>query len=256
MHMLEGRIGESFSPLRNGRNLLQSGKRKRRKPVTLCAAAIFGFPYLDEQGADEPLEPGVMTISDCMLTSFGSGDDIEFETDQTKIYPLIAGKAIALVSNSIDLHRMLVDETIKQIEASKIEDVSQAAEIYCENFKSLRRKRAESIWLAPYNLNADSFISRQRQFDQGIARDLAHRLLEEKLEVESIIAGVDSNGTPRIYSIEDPGILTSRDGVAFHAIGSGARQFESLFMAEGYTRTRTWAETMFLMYSAKKKAES
>ena len=214
--------------------------------MTVCAAAIYGG---GSEG--EPGNPGTMTISDSMLTS----GDIEFETGQSKLYPLNQNKAIALVSGSIDLHMKIVDETFKEGVEQGITEVSLLAELFSKNFICLRRKIAESVHLAPLGLTLDTFISRHKQLNSDVAHQLATALLNERLSLESIVAGVDSNGLPHIYSIGDPGTLESHDGIGFYAIGSGARQFESLFMSERYDRTWPEYASMLLMYTAKKRAE-
>jgi hypothetical protein len=74
----------------------------------------------------------------------------------------------------------------------------------------------------------------------GLASDLAKSLLREEVGVDVIVTGVDPNGDPRILTVpdfEDSGrevcCLVCHDRSGFLAVGSGADQFETLFMSSG-----------------------
>jgi 20S proteasome alpha/beta subunit len=219
-----------------------------RAPVTICAAAIC-TDRSPEEGRPEPREdPLLVVISDGMLTS----GDLEYESDQTKIFPF-HDHALALVAGDYDAHMSIAVEVRRRLNG-RVADISEVARLYSDAFVAFRTSRAELAILAPYGQTLDSFLSRQRQMEPGLARELARDIAEHELDVEAIIAGVDSSG-PHIYHIYDPGTLDCHDGTGFFAIGLGARLFRTQFLPSGFGRHWGLPETLLLMYQAKKSAE-
>jgi 20S proteasome alpha/beta subunit len=214
---------------------------KRRLPMTICAGALCKYQDKD----------AVVVISDRMMTS----GDIEYPGPCPKIFPLPSSpSSLCLSADWIDVARMVVDETRRCLVATPINDIAAVARLYADNYANLRKRRAEQTLLSHLGLDADSFVARQNEFNQEIARDLEAAMADYDLRVESIIAGVDSSG-PHIYQVENPGVETCLDHSGFASIGSGSRQFETLFMSSGYHPGWELNQTLFLAYSAKKRAE-
>ena len=213
--------------------------------MTVCAAAIC------MAGTQQML----LGISDRMLTS----GDIEFETGQTKVFGF-SPNIFAQFAGDSDAHFAVATETHLAVLKNGISSVGEVARLYAQNALSLRRRRAEGIHLAPLGLDTETFISRQQELLPELALSLAERLENEVLGLEAIIAGVDASG-PHIYSVGGPPGLEEhhqavcRDMPGFWAIGSGARQFETMFMYQRYYRFCPFLDALLLMYSAKRRAE-
>jgi hypothetical protein len=193
-----------------------------------------------------------------MLTS----GDIEFEpNNHTKIFGLSPAKAVYLGAGDTSVNFAVFTATHKEVIAANVGNVAEISGLCARECTSFRRLRAERSHLAPFGLDMESFVSRQAELVPELALDIAQRVRSETLDVETIVAGMDSDG-PHIYSIgefndlgEEVFYETCHDGSGFWAVGSGARQFETLFMSSGYDTTWRLPDALLLMYSAKKRAE-
>jgi len=228
--------------------------------MTICAAAIcatdvtLGGP-----------KRAVIGISDRMITA---GNEIEYEPlNHTKIYvfsirPGASAKILALGSGDSCKNFSVSKATQGEMEKLQTTEVEKAAELYADSLVSFRNNRTERLHLSPFDLTLKSFIDRQQDLAPDIANDLAKKIMSEITGVSTIITGIDPNGDPRIFSVggideygqEDLHPIC-HDQTGFLAVGSGANQFESLFMFSGYDTTWRLPDALFLMYCAKKRAE-
>jgi 20S proteasome alpha/beta subunit len=225
--------------------------------VTICAAAM----YLAEE-TPEGKKYRLLTISDRMQ----SAGNIEYEDHfSSKVYKLGPATAVCLGSGETNALYTLVGLAQQQLQqkypgevrASAI-SIYEVAGIYARQFSSLRRTRAEQVHLAPLGLDIASFT----QSAPELAKDLAEKLQREELGVQLIIAGMDTAG-PHIYGVgrrDDYGrelpYEDCHDANGFFAVGSGDWQFRSMFMSHSYNSEWGFWEALFLLYSAKKKAEA
>jgi 20S proteasome alpha/beta subunit len=232
------------------RRIQTASEPKRRRPVTVCAAAICTM-----QLPGKPQEQVLLGISDRMLTSGG----VEFEPRTSKIYPFTLGqqpaKIACLSADDTDLGFDLARQTHQELLKLTGEvSVRQAAYSYAQQFMRLRRERAECRHLAHLGLTTESFIAQQRRMRREDVADIKNKLKKSELQVQSLIVGVDKDGA-HIYHIYDPGECLCRDRSAFWAIGLGQTQFETQFTSLNYDRDWSIQDAMLLVYTAKKKAE-
>jgi hypothetical protein len=216
--------------------------------LTVCVAAISKSPKGEGWV--------VLGASDRMLTA----GDIEFEPEQTKIQPLTTSIAVMLAGDSA-MQREVVQNVYADMmmriksEPSNWWGVRDVADLYAHYFNEAKFKRAEKEILAPFGLNRDSFISRQRELDPELTQKLASELKRfTPPEVETIFAGNDVTGA-HIY-VGYNSEVHCLDAVGFAAIGSGSRHANSELMFAKHTIHRPFAETLLLVYSAKKRAEA
>jgi hypothetical protein len=144
-----------------------------------------------------------------------------------------------------------------------INEVEKAAQLYSDNIILFRNKHAEQLYLSPFGLNLESFRLEQQKMSPKLVSDIVDRIGSLKMGVDTIITGIDPNSDPRIFLVggvnefnEEDFYPICCDRRGFLAVGIGDRQFESLFMSSGYGTTWGMLETMFLMYSAKRHAQS
>jgi hypothetical protein len=232
------------------RNPSTPRQNERPKAMTVCAAVLCKVPTDTEQF------DAVVGIADRMFTS----GDVQFEGNTTKVFafvrePVVAANVIALEAWDTNAHFALATETHSEVINQKIESVREIAATYARRFQAMRRERAERTYLAPLGLNAETFRSQQKMMETKCVGDLRRQMQKSQLDVQAIIAGIDSDGSAHLYRIDDPGQVTSLDRAGYCAIGSGARQFETQFMFERYDRLWPWFNALVLMYSAKKRAE-
>jgi hypothetical protein len=218
--------------------------------MTICAAAICQHIHKELDGN---LHPSIVTISDRMLSSI----DIEYEPELVKIKHLSPSIA-SLYAGDRDFHYMIAEATHQAIAADNVTNVADVADLYASNFLALRKRRSEAKYLSPVGLNYESFLSRLNDGNSTLFSNLFMSILNERLGVQAIIAGTDQTGA-HIYTVgtnEDDGALPiCHDERGFVAIGTGSRQFETEFMAQGYTRRSGSLFALWTMIAAKLRAE-
>lgn len=219
-----------------------------KQPMTICAAVICRHTHSERDGQ---LRPSVMTISDRMLSSV----DIEFEPEQTKIKKL-ASSIVAMYSGERDFHHTISEAVVRQLGENAT--VEEAAERYAFHYLQLRRNRASAKHLAMIGLDYESFVSRLAERDSSTLADIYHRILEERLGLHAIVAGTDRDGA-HIYTVgrdEECVVPWCHDERGFVAIGTGFRQFETEFMRQGYTSRSGSLDALWLMMTAKLRAQA
>ncbi|HKX11257.1 MAG TPA: hypothetical protein VJN67_23860 [Stellaceae bacterium] len=214
--------------------------------MTVCVSAICTWAAATETAAQQLM---IVGCSDRLLTV----GDIEFEPFQSKIY-YFSKSVVALVAGDAQAQISICEATRAHFTPSDAPSVEAVANFYAEEFARYRRTQAEYVFLQPLGLDQQSFISRQHELTASLAHDLANSLLERRLDVETIISGVDSTGY-HIFTILDPGIVRCSDAIGFAAIGIGQRHAESTFMFQRYARHWSWPRALLLTYAAKKRAE-
>ncbi len=207
--------------------------------MTVCIAAVCQW-----QG-----KPMIVGASDRMLTA----GDIEFEPLQAKFY-LFTPHIVALVAGSATDQLEICESTLAHIRLHPTTDVGGVADTYGRAFAAFRRKAAERAILAPLGLDVDTFLRRQREMSPDLVRHLESDLHRHRLEIETIVMGVDTAGA-HIYVVHDPGQPARFNSIGFAAVGIGAAHAQSQFMFAGYTRFWPFERALFLTYTAKKRAE-
>jgi hypothetical protein len=209
--------------------------------VTVCVAAIY--------------DGGIIGASDRMLTA----GDIEFEPNQTKILDLTNSITLLLAGDSalqMDILYRVRSDVRKRItdEPTNWWTVKEVAELYVHYYNDERRKRSANAFLAPLGLDHDSFIGRQQELAPELVTQLATELINFELpEVSTIFSGTDLLGS-HIY-VANGADITCHDAVGFAAIGAGYWHADSQLMFGSHNKYRPFAESLMLVYSAKKRAE-
>jgi hypothetical protein len=225
----------------------QSRKRKRL-PVTICAAALCR-----NEGKEV-----VLAVADRMIT-YG---DIEYETQNaTKLAGFSPAHAVCLGSGPSEVFFSIARKTHLAVIRDQITGVAEVARLFAENLAILKRSRAEQDYLFPLGLDLNSLMTKQDELSQELVLALTDQLQQheepELEELSVIVAGVEPSEPhePHIYHVRYPGESECLDGCGFCAIGSGGRQFETIFMALGYDRFWPLTNALLPMYSAKRRAE-
>lgn len=222
--------------------------RARKRAMTVCLAAICNRNM-------------IFGASDRMLTS----GDIEFEVANSGSPPskivTLTSSISAMLAGDAGLQREILrdvsntlNDRIKK-EPNNWWRVKDVVEVYVGFYNATKLRRAVSAVLSPYGLDEQSFVHKQREMSDAFVRKLVQEMESYSLPgVETIIAGIDLDGGPHIYTIHG-NYVSCADPVGFAAIGSGSRHSESQFMLAGHEPAASADETLFLTYLAKKRAE-
>jgi hypothetical protein len=222
----------------------KSRRLPKGTPVTVCIAALCLNGTL------------LIGASDRMLTA---GDIIEYEPEQTKIIAL-TNSIVIMCAGDAALQTELIQQVSRDVDArikSSPENwwaIRDVAFLYNRYYNLELKRRAESAVLAPLGLNSATFIQSQARMSASLVSKLASEILNFAMpDTETIFAGVDSTGA-HIYVAAGPN-LSCHDTSGFATIGGGSWHANSEFMFAGHHRAKPGPDTMFRVFSAKKRAE-
>jgi hypothetical protein len=211
--------------------------------VTICVTAICSDGHI------------IYGASDRMLTA----GDIQFEPQQSKIWS-ITNSIIIQVAGDASIHSDIIKKVNadvgKRIQENPADwwNIKDVAELYRHYYEELQGKRAEHDILAPLLLDQDTWFTKQKDMDAELVKDIAARLSSYELSpTAAIISGVDYTGA-HIY-VADGGILRCQDNVGFAAIGAGQWHANSHLMFAGHNPHKEIPETLWNVFSAKKRAQ-
>lgn len=131
----------------------------------------------------------------------------------------------------------------------------RAAATYYLDFCNEQRRRATNSLLAPYGLDVESYIAKQRSMSEEFVAWVSSEVEEirHRLGDPVLFCGIDGTGAHIFHC--DGTHLSSCDSFAFAAIGSGGEHAESQFMLADHTRFASISDTILLAYVAKKRSE-
>jgi 20S proteasome alpha/beta subunit len=205
--------------------------------VTVCIAAICDFDG----------RPLILVASDRKVTA----GDIEFEPNQSKVFRF-TNSILALTAGDSQLQTEVCNLTLRRIDAAAV--VEDVVRFYGEEIAGYKLRQAERTVLAPFGINMQEFLDRQKDWSPEFRDDITLRIRSVKAGVATIITGVDRFG-PHIYIVDGFGNVVCNDAVGFAAIGDGKWHAESQFMFARYVPRMPIHEALLLTYSAKKRAE-
>jgi hypothetical protein len=182
--------------------------------------------------------------------------DIQIEPDQAKV-SWMTPSIVILISGDISLQTEILNRVHDEVEARNDHPanplaVSDLADLYVEQFTKVRKKRAENAILAPLGFT-------YANLSESMATQLASELWNFELpRVSAIVAGHDSTGG-HLWLIDQGAFRHLEaiccDGSGHVSIGIGHNHAQSQMLFARHTRHKPFAETLFLTYLAKKRAE-
>jgi hypothetical protein len=136
---------------------------------------------------------------------------------------------------------------------------NNVATIYSQELQNIKRAEAEALFLAPVGLNTDTFLAQQRDMSDSFVSVLREQLQSHKgEEAEALIIGFETirgKQVPRLFSVNEQGIVRCYDDVGFAAIGSGSSHALSRLMQVGYSSNVPYVQGLAAAFAAKKAAE-
>jgi hypothetical protein len=193
----------------------------------------------------------LVAVSDRMTTH--EYLSIEFEHGRLKMDELSCC-VLALTAGDALAHTDLFRDVVEEVSLLAIPDVRSVAGKVEETFSSARQTLAEKETLLKAGMSYGDFIDQQQKLNPDLVLGLTRAYQDIELEVEIIVAGVDSSGA-HIYSIEDPGIANCCDALGFMAIGSGLPHAVSFITEANYSASISLNEALWLTYEAKRRGE-
>ncbi|SFS16516.1 hypothetical protein SAMN05421771_2926 [Granulicella pectinivorans] len=183
--------------------------------------------------------------------------DIEFEQEQTKIFVLTKSVIIMVAGDltvQADILHSVIEHKNRQLNEYPDEwlSVKLVADWFYEDLAAITRQRAAKMILHPLNLDFDKLVL--AGIDSELANQLAKELLDFRIApIQAIVMGIDASGA-HIYEVSNEGVVC-QDWTGFASIGAGAWHANSQLMFGEHVKHKEMAETLMLVYTAKKRAE-
>jgi hypothetical protein len=220
--------------------------------MTICIAAIHN-------------DGGIIGVADKMISDVTMA--FEPKGISKKIFCL-AGGIFAFNAGHVALQAEIMEtlqsscNTAKNKGRTKTYTVREMVDDYVGCYSQIKRTRIRNAVFAPWKLDEDSFLARQKEFSDVFVRDLMDQVARFQMpDVATIFAGVDAstgNIEPHIYCVKcGYGEITIDcfDSVGYATVGSGAIHVESYFMFSKFTRHFSMPKVMALCYFAKRRSE-
>ncbi|MEK6856111.1 MAG: hypothetical protein AABX66_03070, partial [Nanoarchaeota archaeon] len=178
----------------------------------------------------------------------------KFEGNSPK-YKKIDGRAVLMGAGETQLlDEILNDDFLDGFSDKSTEEIAQSIE---SKIKKIIQKRIESEILVKHGLNITSYISKSKELSQSLIDDIEDEKdkIMDYLDLEFILAGVDKDGKPRLFTITKTACYPhSTQTVAI--IGSGT-SFSNIELAREYRNEGIWlCEALLKVYKAKRLAEN
>jgi ATP-dependent protease HslVU (ClpYQ) peptidase subunit len=215
--------------------------------MTVCIAAIC------ESGKK------IVVATDRMLT-IAFPVNLEFESDEPKIKEL-SSNCLALASGSTAYAAQILDNSYKKFGGTQALTIDQASEIVRAEYVALRMSKTdETIVNATLGGDYQRYLQRggtlpdylQRQAQ--VFQQLAMLVQQFNLSTDVMLALVD-DVEAHISMVTHPGTIFSLDKVGYGAIGSGGMHATIHLSLGGQSRRRSFVETLYEVYAAKKVSE-
>ena len=191
-----------------------------------------------------------ITASDKMITA----GDVQYEPSQQKVAE-ITPRILLLIAGDFATHSEAIQATKADLKGDENASPHRVAIIYGQALQRIKRREAEDIFLAPFSMNTDSFLSQQNDLKDSFVSDLKDQLQGfQGQDVESLIVGTDDI-SPHIYWVDRNGSVRCMDDVSFHAIGIGAWHAKSQLMQAKYIKNTYFSTALTQIYAAKRRAE-
>lgn len=208
--------------------------------MTICIAAI----------CDEGKK--VVAASDRMITI--TMPPIEYEHAIPKIQK-ISKSCIALTSGSALAHTDLCREAMASISSMSAPTIKTITDKIVECYIEQRKKKIEEEMLKSRGFIFETFYPNLRNLPPEIGITIDSRIESFDFNLVILVAGVDESGG-HIYQIDNPGTASCFDSIGYCAIGSGWHHAVYSLIANDYTGSFPLKESVYLVYEAKKRAES
>jgi hypothetical protein len=193
--------------------------------MTVCTAALFFWNY---NPIGEPdLGPAVIAASDRALTDSGLGIGYEGARFKGSVLPT---KQLVLVAGDLTTHSAVLRLLNAELKPEQPTSTVQTANMVARLLREYRMREASHTFLAPLNLDENSFLAQQRTMEPTLVIELANQLQGHKIDAEAMVAGCDGDKDANIYRINSLGVVTCHSDVGFLSIGSGGIHSSAYFM--------------------------
>jgi len=209
--------------------------------MTICIAALCGEAKV------------VVVASDRMITA--TYPPIEFEHGIPKL-EIICPTCIVLTAGDALAHADICRAVRGKVSSLTRPRMVVITEEIRKTYVTQRQKTISERFLEPRGWTLEGFYEKYaRTLHPDLVVTIDHEIATYDYGLQLIVAGVDPEEA-HIYGIRHPGEVDCYDSLGYHAIGIGAMHAVSSLIANGYQPNIGINMAVYLVYEAKKNAES
>lgn len=209
--------------------------------MTICIAAICNY----KEGM---ISPCIVFCADRLISS---GMGISFEHGNPKI-KLIENRAIIMEAGDGTVSDLILDKEVLFI-GSEV-DVKRIADLINEKITNFKHNQINRL-LSPFGLNQNSFIEKARELPEKVCNQIINDIKNLDLDLQFIVAGLDRDGNPQLFTISDQYGIKCYNSLGFVAIGSGLPLSLLQITKTIHSNRINLSEAITKVYSAKINAE-
>ena len=193
----------------------------------------------------------IVAFTDRMLT-LPAPVKTAFEITENDKAIQLADKDVAMFAGDVLKANAILKRAKKDIQTNW--GAEKVADKVCEAYKEQWVSDIEEALLRRFGLSRKDFVNKQRELENDLVKNINNTIGTYNLGVEIIVAGIDG-GEPRLFKIENPGIITSHDPVGYCCVGSGAQHATFSLIESQYNPSFLEARSIYAIMQAKKRAQ-
>jgi hypothetical protein len=188
------------------------------KPMTVCIAAICGGKI------PVPPEDYIVAVSDTMFTGLTSSID-----KATRKMEPFADDWLAMMAADDVTQCVPIIERAATYFHKRANSLQVARSCLKRAYQKQLSELAADMVLGRFGLDMEGFLkSRSRRFTDKTSDLLIAQMREIKVDWQFLAFGFDSDKTPHLFTVEEPGIDSVYDKPGFCAVGSGRYAADTL----------------------------
>lgn len=195
----------------------------------------------------------VVAFTDKMLT-LGAPVKTAFEITENSKAIKLGDKVVAMFAGDVLKANSILNRAKTKIQNSNT-GTEKIAEIVKDAYKEQWVNDIEEALLHRFGLDRKSFINKQKELEPELVKNINNTIGNYNLGVEIIIAGVDTDTSPHIFKLENPGIMQNHDSIGYCCIGSGTQHATFSLIESEYNPAFDEAKSVHTILQAKKRAQ-
>ena len=209
--------------------------------MTVCIAAI------SENNKIVAVTDKMLTLERPVATTFEITDNNKVAKLTEKTLALFAGDVI----NANEILKKAQAKLGEEHKKSVLDVANAVRDAFSEHWESV----VSNYLFMRYRLNLEDFTRNQGSFDPALIKQINELISQFTINVQFIVAGVDNDDSPRIYTLDNTGSVVEQTPIGYSCIGSGEIHATLSLIESEYTESMSKAEALYALLEAKKRAE-
>lgn len=205
--------------------------------MTICIAGI------SEHSKIIGITDKMLTLSTTPITKYEISENNKAIKLNDKVIGLFAGDVIS-ANEILNLALGTIDP------ADTVEVVAQKVN---EAYRAYWQSVIDNFLTRKYMLTFDVFMKNHNNLNAELVNEVTKMLMQYTIDVEIIIAGVDTE--PHLFLVNNLGTVINRDSIGYACIGSGSQHATLSLIESEYNSGIKMDSGLYALIEAKKRAE-